>query len=91
VRSAHYEGQVPGSLEGGANTRCGVSLPTRTNPDRLGERDPLLPRADPEAMAAQIPRVRLTIYDRVGHLPVIKARERVAADLTALCDTLTTR
>ena len=53
-----------------------------------GERDSLLPRADQEAMAAQIPGARLAIYDGVGHLPVIEAPERVAADLTALCDTL---
>ena len=51
-----------------------------------GARDSLLPRADQEAMAAQIPDARLVIYDGVGHLPVIEAPERVAADLTTLCD-----
>lgn len=51
-----------------------------------GARDPLLPRADQEAMAAEIPGGRLVIYADVGHLPIIEAPERVAADLTALCD-----
>jgi len=51
-----------------------------------GARDSLLSRADQEAMAAQIPGARLAIYADVGHLPVIEAPERVAADLTALCD-----
>src|SRR5918912_1211599 len=50
-----------------------------------GARDSLLPRADQEAMAAQIPGARLVIYADVGHLPVIEAPKRVAADLTALC------
>jgi pimeloyl-ACP methyl ester carboxylesterase len=54
-----------------------------------GARDTLLPRADQEAMAAQIPGARLVIYDGVGHVPVIEAPERVAADLTALYDTIT--
>ena len=53
-----------------------------------GHRDSLLPRADQEAMAAEIPGARLAIYDGVGHVPVIEAPERVAADLTALCDAL---
>jgi pimeloyl-ACP methyl ester carboxylesterase len=53
-----------------------------------GARDSLLPRADQEAMAAQIPGARLMIYPDVGHLPVIEAPERVAADVTALCERL---
>jgi pimeloyl-ACP methyl ester carboxylesterase len=53
-----------------------------------GADDSLLPRADQEAMATEIPGARLVIYDGVGHLPVIEAPERVAADLTALCDAL---
>jgi pimeloyl-ACP methyl ester carboxylesterase len=56
-----------------------------------GGRDPLLPRADQEAMAAEIPGARLVIYADVGHLPVIEAPERVAADLTALCDAIAAR
>jgi len=51
-----------------------------------GARDSLLPRADQEAMAAEIPGARLVIYADVGHVPVIEAPERIAADLTALCD-----
>jgi pimeloyl-ACP methyl ester carboxylesterase len=51
-----------------------------------GARDSLLARADQEAMAAEIPGARLVVYDGVGHLPVIEAPERVAADLSALCD-----
>ena len=56
-----------------------------------GARDSLLARADQEAMAAEIPGARLVIYADVGHLPVIEAPERVAADLTALCDALAAR
>jgi pimeloyl-ACP methyl ester carboxylesterase len=37
-------------------------------------------------MAAEIPGARLVIYADVGHLPVTEAPERVAADLTTLCD-----
>jgi pimeloyl-ACP methyl ester carboxylesterase len=53
--------------------------------------DSLLPRADQEAMAAEIPGARLVIYRDAGHLPVIVAPERVAADLTALCDAVAAR
>ena len=56
-----------------------------------GARDSLLPRAGQEAMAAQIPGARLMIYAEVGHLPVIEAPERVAADLSALCDAIAAR
>jgi non-heme chloroperoxidase len=56
-----------------------------------GARDSLLPRPDQEAMAAEIPGARLAIYSDVGHLPVIEAPERVAADLTALCDAVAAR
>jgi rifampin ADP-ribosylating transferase len=48
-----------------------------------GARDSLLPRADQEAMAAEMPGARLVIYADVGHLPVIEAPERVGVDLTA--------
>jgi len=43
-------------------------------------------RADQEVMAAEIPGARLVIYADVGHVPIVEAPERVAADLTALCD-----
>ena len=56
-----------------------------------GARDSLLPRADQEAMAAETPGARLVIYADVGHLPVIEAPDRVAADLTALCDAVAPR
>jgi pimeloyl-ACP methyl ester carboxylesterase len=56
-----------------------------------GARDSLLPRADQEAMAAEIPGARLEIYQDVGHLPLIEAPERVAADLTALCEAVAPR
>lgn len=56
-----------------------------------GARDSLLPRADQEAMATEIPGARLVIYQQVGHLPVIEAPEHVAADLTALCDAIAAR
>jgi pimeloyl-ACP methyl ester carboxylesterase len=54
-------------------------------------RDSLLARSDQEAMAAEIPGARLVIYDDIGHLPVIEAPERVAADLTVLCDAVAAR
>jgi pimeloyl-ACP methyl ester carboxylesterase len=56
-----------------------------------GARDSLLLRADQEAMAAEIPGARLVIYADVGHLPVIEAPKRVAADLTAVCDAVAAR
>jgi pimeloyl-ACP methyl ester carboxylesterase len=56
-----------------------------------GARDALLPRADQEALAAEIPGARLVVYPDVGHLPVIEEPERVAADLTALCDAVVAR
>jgi rifampin ADP-ribosylating transferase len=56
-----------------------------------GARDTLLPRADQQAMAVQIPDARLVIYDGVGHMPAVEAPERVAADLTALCDAIMAR
>jgi pimeloyl-ACP methyl ester carboxylesterase len=56
-----------------------------------GARDSLLPRADQETMASEIPGTRLVLYAGVGHLPVIEAAERVAADLTALCDAVAAR
>jgi pimeloyl-ACP methyl ester carboxylesterase len=56
-----------------------------------GARDSLLPRADQEAMAAEIPGARLVIHADVGHLPVIEVPERVAADVTALCDAVAAR
>jgi pimeloyl-ACP methyl ester carboxylesterase len=56
-----------------------------------GARDSLLPRADQEAMAAEIPDAWLVIYADVGHGPVVEAPERVAADLTALCDAIAAR
>jgi rifampin ADP-ribosylating transferase len=56
-----------------------------------GARDSLLPRADQQTMAAEIPDARLVIYADVGHAPVVEAPERVAADLTALCDAVAAR
>jgi rifampin ADP-ribosylating transferase len=56
-----------------------------------GARDSLLQRADQEAMAAAIPGARLVIYADVGHLPVVEAPERIAAELAALCDAVTAR
>ena len=52
-----------------------------------GARDSLLPREDQEAMAAEIPGARFVVYPDVGHSPVVEAPERVAADITALCET----
>jgi pimeloyl-ACP methyl ester carboxylesterase len=42
-------------------------------------------------MAAVMPGARLVIYADVSHLPMIEAPERVAADLTALCDAVAAR
>ena len=36
-----------------------------------GDRDSLLPRADQEAMATEIPGARFVVYPDVGHLPVV--------------------
>lgn len=44
----------------------------------------LLPRADQEPMAAEIPGARLVIYADVGHLPGIEAPERRCRPLPAL-------
>jgi pimeloyl-ACP methyl ester carboxylesterase len=41
--------------------------------------------------ASEIPGARLVIYAGVGHLPVIEATKRVAADLTAQCDAVAAR
>lgn len=56
-----------------------------------GAHDALLARSEQEAMAEEIPGARLVIYDGVGHLPVIEAPERVAVDLTVLCDAVAGR
>jgi pimeloyl-ACP methyl ester carboxylesterase len=56
-----------------------------------GECDSLLPRRDQKAMAAEIPGARLVIYADVAHLPVVEAPERVAADITALCEVVGAR
>jgi rifampin ADP-ribosylating transferase len=50
-----------------------------------GARDPLIPRADQEAMAAEVPGARLLVYEDVGHLPVIEAPMQIAAEIAALC------
>ena len=56
-----------------------------------GARDSLLPRGDQEAMATEIPGARFVVYPDVGHLPVVEAPERVAADVTALCEAVAAR
>ena len=54
-----------------------------------GARDSLLPRGDQEAMATEIPGARLVVYPDVGHLPILEAPARVAADIAALCEVVT--
>jgi rifampin ADP-ribosylating transferase len=56
-----------------------------------GARDSLLPREDQEAIARQIPHARFVVYPDVGHLPVVEAPERVAADIAALCEMVAAR
>jgi pimeloyl-ACP methyl ester carboxylesterase len=56
-----------------------------------GARDTLLPRRDQEAMATEIPGARLVVYPDVGHLPVLEAPARVAADIAALCEVIAAR
>ena len=65
-----------------------ISAPTRIV---WGARDSLLPRGDQEAMATEIPGARLVVYPDVGHLPVLEAPERVAADITSLCQVVAAR
>lgn len=48
-----------------------------------GEQDSLLPRADHEALAARIPRVKLKSYPGVGHLVLWECPELVAEDARA--------
>jgi rifampin ADP-ribosylating transferase len=56
-----------------------------------GARDSLLPRGDQEAMATEIPGARFVVYPDIGHLPVVEAPERVAADVTELCEVVATQ
>ena len=56
-----------------------------------GARDSLLPRAGQESMAMEIPGARFVVYPDVGHLPVLEAPARVAADIAALCVAATGR
>jgi rifampin ADP-ribosylating transferase len=56
-----------------------------------GASDSLLPLGDQEAMATEIPGARLVVYPDVGHLPVLEAPERVAADIAALCEVVAAR
>ena len=56
-----------------------------------GARDSLLPRGDQEAMATEIPGARFVVYPDIGHLPVVEAPERVAADIAALCEGVAAR
>ena len=56
-----------------------------------GARDTLLPRGDQEVMASEIPGARFVVYPDVGHLPVVEAPERVAADITSLCEAVAAR
>ena len=56
-----------------------------------GARDSLLPRADQEVMATEIPGARFVVYSGVGHLPVVEAPAEVAADIAALCELVAAR
>jgi pimeloyl-ACP methyl ester carboxylesterase len=56
-----------------------------------GARDPLLPRGDQEAMATEIPGARFVVYPDVGHVPILEAPARVAADVAALCEVVAAR
>lgn len=56
-----------------------------------GARDSLLPRGDQEAISREIPGAKFVVYPDVGHLPVVEAPERVAADITALCEVVAAR
>ena len=42
-------------------------------------------------MATEIPGARLVVYPDVGHLPVLEAPARVAADIAALCEVVAAR
>lgn len=56
-----------------------------------GARDSLRSRGDQEAMATEIAGARLVVYPDVGHLPVLEAPARVAADIAALCEVVAAR
>ena len=56
-----------------------------------GARDQLLTREDEQALAAAIPGSRLIVYEDTGHLVLWEQPGRVAVDLTAFAESLSTR
>lgn len=56
-----------------------------------GDRDELLTREQEEALAGAIPRSRLVVYTKTGHLVLWEQPERVARDLTTFVESLTQR
>lgn len=54
-----------------------------------GDRDGLLTREDQETLSAAIPGSRLVVYEGTGHLVLWEQPERLATDLTAFVEGLT--
>ncbi len=76
-----WRAALKGLVEAPAPTELGaITAPTLVV---AGERDALLPAAEPGALAAAIPGARLVVYPETGHMPHWERPERVARDLVA--------
>ena len=56
-----------------------------------GDRDELLTREQEEVLAGAIPRSRLVVYEKTGHLVLWEQPERLARDVTSFVDILAQR
>jgi non-heme chloroperoxidase len=76
------------TLEGLVEAVPATETATITAPTLIlwGAEDSFLPRADQEALAAAIPGSRLVVYEDTGHVVHWERPERVAADVAALAE-----
>ena len=76
------------TLEGLLRTGPAAEAATITAPTLIlwGDRDPLLPRSDQEALRAAIRGSRFVTYAGTGHMVHWEQPERVAADIVALAE-----
>jgi pimeloyl-ACP methyl ester carboxylesterase len=76
------------TLEGLLEAVPATETATITAPTLIlwGERDAFLPRSDQETLAAAIPGSRLVVYEDTGHVVHWERPERVAADVAALAE-----